>query len=594
VDGPAGTYTAEVSVAGGIAATEPHYSFALGQGERQEVTVPLTAGSIGIATVQLDLAGPEGYARRRTWPIEVRPAQLPVTREDIAVFGAGDTYAVPTDAADGLVPETVETTLSVSSTRGLDVGGLLRALSRYPYGCLEQTTSRAFPLLYFGDLATETGLETREGETESIAIRLQDAVNRVLDMQRPNGAFGMWGSHGAEADAWLSVYALDFLTQADAQGYIVPDDAIRRGLDWAANIAGQSWRDNEVRAYAFYVLATQGRAVPGDLRYFHDTVRAQMTDVMALAMLGGALDAIGDRARAASSFDRAIRLANEANPRDYEAYAYGSLTRDAAGLTAMVARGGRLGLLPGLFDRISALAPRLTYTTTQEKAWLLFAAEALRRSGGELDVNVEGVANVTGDDPVTALPTLEEVGSGVSVTNSGGDVWRSLSVAGVPSMPQEAAANGLTLTRSYFDRDGNPVDLSQVAQNDRVVVVIEGQMADNYYRQMVALDLLPAGFEIESALYTNSYSWLPEITPTDMQEGRDDRYVAAFHIGNRYRPLQPDSDGNPIRPTFAVAYLARAITPGTFVRPPAYVEDMYQPRVTARTEMGTLTVTAAK
>jgi uncharacterized protein YfaS (alpha-2-macroglobulin family) len=349
-----------------------------------------------------------------------------------------------------------------------------------------------------------------------------------------------------------------------------------------------------VRAYAFYVLAKEGRVVPGDLRYFHDTVRAQINDVMALAMMGGALDAMGDRARAASSFDRAIRLANEADPRSYHGYRYGSLTRDVAGLTAMVARGQRLGLLPGLFDRIDELAPRLTYTTTQEKAWLLFAAEALRQSAGELDANIEGAVLVTGEDPVTVLPTLQEVASGVRAQNAGGGIWRTLTVSGVPADPQPAAANGLSLTRSYFNLDGAPADLSAVAQNDRVIVVLQGSMADNYYREMVALDLLPAGFEIESVLFNGAYDWLPELTYPDMQEARDDRYVAAFDIGNRYRPLQPDSEGNPIRPTFAVAYVARAITPGTFVRPPAYVEDMYEPHIKARTEMGTLTVAAAE
>lgn len=593
VEGAAGNYTASFNIIGGIATNEPQYGFDLAVGEREEVSVPISVTDIGIATVELHLSGPDGFDRIRTWPIQVRPAQLPETREVTEVFTGGTAYTVPSNAAAGLIPATVETTLSLSTTRGLDVGGLLRALARYPYGCLEQTTSRAFPLLLYGELATEAGIETQAGETQSIEIRLQNAIDRVLDMQRPNGAFGMWGSQGSEAEAWLSIYAIDFLLEADRRGYVVPDDATRRGLEWASGVASQSWRDNPVRAYAFYVLAKEGRVVSGDLRYFHDTVRTQINDVMALAMMGGALDAMGDRARAASAFDRAIRLANEADPRTYVGFRYGSLTRDVAGLTAIVARGQRLGLLPGLFERIDELAPRLTYTTTQEKAWLLFAAEALVHSGNELSVSVTGAATVTGDDPVTVMPTLAEIGSGVSAANNGGDIWRSQSVVGVPAEPQGPLAEGLTLTRSYFNLDGTVADLAKVEQNDRVVVVIQGRMADNYYRQMVALDLLPAGFEIESLVYNNAYPWLPDLTYVDMQEARDDRYVAAFDIGNRYRPLQPDSEGNPILPTFAVAYLARAITPGTFVRPPAYVEDMYQPRITARTEMGTLTVTAA-
>jgi uncharacterized protein YfaS (alpha-2-macroglobulin family) len=590
VDGAAGTYTATINVAGGLETAQASYSFALGGGEREETYVPLNATIIGIASVELHLIGPDGFERSRSWPIEVRASQRPETREDISVFTSSERYAIPSDIAAGLIPETVDVTLSLSTTRGLDTGGLLRGLSRYPFGCLEQTVSRAYPLLYFGELAAEAGLDA----DESIDVRLQNAVNRVLDMQRSNGAFGMWGYQGPETEAWLSLYAIDFLAEADRRGLIVPDDALRRGMTWASNLASQSWRDNEVRAFAFYVLARDGRVVTGDLRYFHDTARAQINDVMALAHMGGALDAMGDRARAASSFDRGIRLANEADPRTYEGYRYGSLTRDVAGLITMVARGQRLGLLPGLFERIGELAPRLRYTTTQEKAWLLFAAEALSRSGGEIDIAVQGAGSVSDGDPTTVLPTVDEIANGVQAVNQGGDIWRATSVVGVPIEPQDAMANGLTLRRSYFNLDGSAADLGNVMQNDRIIILIQGQMADNYYREMVVLDLLAAGFEIESVLNNGSHNWLPGLTYAQTQEASDDRYVVAFNLGNRYRPLAPDSEGNPIRPVFAVAYQARAITPGEFVLPPAYVEDMYQPRVAARTDVGTLTVTASR
>jgi uncharacterized protein YfaS (alpha-2-macroglobulin family) len=587
VDGAPGTYSATVEFTEGLSSDAASFTFDLGVGERREARVPIDALELGVATITLNLSGPDGFERERTWPIEVRPAQRPETREDINVLAAGASWDVPGDAVAGLVPATTSVALSLSTTRGLDAGGLLRALDRYPFGCLEQTVSRAFPLLYMDELATEAGLEFDEG----LHVRQQNAINRVLDMQRSNGAFGMWGAQGSEAETWLSIFAVDFLTQAETQGYIVPDDALRRGLEWVANTATQSWRDNQVRAYGYYVLARQGRAVPGDVRYFHDTARAQMTDVMALAYLGGALDALGDRARGASSFDRAMRLMEEADPRSYQPFRYGSLTRDVAILTTMAARGQRTGLLPALFDRIDTLAPRLRYTTTQEQTWLLFAAQALTQSAAPLDVRVAGAAaSDRGRDPLTVVLTLAEVSEGVQVLNNGADIWRGLTVIGIPAAPQDAQADGLTLSRSFHQLDGTPADLAALTQNDRIVVLIEGRLSDNYFREMALLDLLPAGFEIESVAFGGQYGWLPRLTPTRMAQARDDLFVAAFDIGNRSRPTEPDSEGRPIEPPFAVAYVARAITPGTFVLPPAYVEDMYQPRVAGQTAMGTIII----
>ncbi len=64
-------------------------------------------------------------------------------------------------------------------------------LDRYPYGCIEQTTSRAFPLLY-----NERCSRRRGKRDKNIKDRVQDAVERVLDMQTYSGSFGMWGAMG--------------------------------------------------------------------------------------------------------------------------------------------------------------------------------------------------------------------------------------------------------------------------------------------------------------------------------------------------------------------------------------------------------------
>ena len=45
---------------------------------------------------------------------------------------------------------------------------------------------------------------------------------------------------------------------------------------------------------------------------------------------------------------------------------------------------------------------------------------------------------------------------------------------------------------------------------------------------------------------------------------------------------------------FSVAYVVRAVSPGQYVLPQAYVEDMYRPDRFGRTATGHLEVTAAK
>jgi uncharacterized protein YfaS (alpha-2-macroglobulin family) len=150
------------------------------------------------------------------------------------------------------------------------------------------------------------------------------------------------------------------------------------------------------------------------------------------------------------------------------------------------------------------------------------------------------------------------------------------------------------VSKIYFTMDGAQVTPSQMNQNDRLIVLIKGQMQNNLRRQMAVLDLLPAGWEIEAPVGRNEdgsslYSFLPALTPTSTEEKRDDRYVAAFFLGTEWREYSET-----IKPAFAVAYIVRAITPGTYVLPAVSAEDMYAPQVKARTAPSTVTIAAAQ
>jgi uncharacterized protein YfaS (alpha-2-macroglobulin family) len=103
----------------------------------------------------------------------------------------------------------------------------------------------------------------------------------------------------------------------------------------------------------------------------------------------------------------------------------------------------------------------------------------------------------------------------------------------------------------------------------------------------VVADYLPAGFEIDnprlvSSGDTGTLPWIENATQPVNTEFLDDRFTASF-----------DRDAKSPN-VFAVAYVARAVSPGRYVLPQAKVEDMYRPDRFARTKTGTIEVQAAK
>ena len=598
VDGAPGVYKAVVSGTDPVTvdASTSTIERTLAAGERLLVPVKLSSNGAGIASIKLAVTGPNGFKIDRVWPIEVRPSQLPTSFDDVAQLNAGQTFALPPSLLSAFAPGSASVSVTLSGARGFDnVTGMLKWLDRYPYGCLEQTTSRALPLIYLNDLAKYASLDAEK----AIPARVQEAIDRVLDMQRPEGGFGMWSSsYNDDADKFLQVYAIDFLMQAKAKGFVVPEEGLQRAMRYARQVASDDNNADNARAYAFYVLAKGGQGQAGDLRYYADNAGANAQSGLAQGFLGGALVQAGDRSRAGLAFGRARNLVSGSTPityvgRDY----YGSMLRDVAGLTAVAADSKEDSLIPALLDKVNGFNTELNYTTTQEKSWMLLAQWRLLSNAPALNVEAAGTAatNVTGQ--VVLRPALSEVAAGVSVRNAGDrPIWRTVSATGIPAAPLPASSEGIAVNKSYFNLDGTPANLGTLKQNDQVVVLIEGSLQDRDYRQVAVTDLIPAGFEIEGPVKLGEsgdtvYSWLGKLSYVDIQEGRDDRYVAAVSAGSRYRMSAEEERRTPL-PSFRLAYVVRATVPGTFAAPAVVAEDMYAPQVIGRSSMSTVTIAA--
>ena len=197
--------------------------------QRRSVSFPLEVSSAGTATITLNVDGPGGFTLERDYALNVRPATQLLTRRTVRQIAKGESMTLSNDLFADLVPGTGSVALSVGPSTALDAAALLKALDRYPFGCSEQITSRAMPLLYVNELAASTQLALDTDADQ----RIRDAIDRLLARQGSNGSFGLWSVGGD--DAWLDAYVTDFLTRARERGFAVPDVAFRLALDRLRN-----------------------------------------------------------------------------------------------------------------------------------------------------------------------------------------------------------------------------------------------------------------------------------------------------------------------------------------------------------------------
>ncbi len=589
VEGPAAIYKLSIvrETEDGAKQSVLNRDITLKVGQRSFERFMIKAGAIGPVKYALRVTGPGGIDVKRAMDFEVFPPAGDIKRTIVSALKPGGTLQLSADIFAGLIPGRSRMTVNVGPTARLDVPGILNALDRYPYGCAEQTVSRALPLLYVNALARDIGI-ANDGQVKK---RVQAAINRVFDMQDSSGAFGIWGP--SNADLWLTSYVTDFLTRAREAGYSVRKRPLRQALDRLQNFvsyASDFESGGERRAYALYVLARNGRAPIGELRYYADTRLERFSTPLAKAQIGAALAMMGDKIRATRAFAAAIRDLNKTAD-DLTRTDYGSTLRDGAAVLTLVSETGiAVSQSATLVDVVAKAYEGKSRSSTQEQAWTLLAARALSQKAKSTLLSVSGKAHHGAYR--RGLSAKELNAASIAITNNGPtSVDAVLSVMGASLTPEPAISKSLTVTRRYYTMAGKQVMLdgegASLKQNERLVVVLEIG-ADNDVGRLLLEDRLPAGLEIENPRLVGSgdlsgLKWLqPKIRPR-MTQFRDDRFVAAFDF---YK----DANNNKLKTT--VAYLVRAVTPGRFVHPAATIEDMYRPERYARTSSGHLTIKA--
>ncbi|XCN74395.1 MAG: alpha-2-macroglobulin [Candidatus Electrothrix aestuarii] len=643
IDGPEGEYHIAWTAEGAVAMeTEEREEMAssltinLASGKRENLRFPVQANSIGKGSLHVQVKGPEGYSYSGDFPLNVRGKYLPTLERRYAKLNPGESVVLDKETLTGLFPETAKVGLTISSSPNLDVPGLLGQLDRYPYGCLEQLTSRAMPLLSANLLAERFAAPL----DKNLPGRVQEAIDRILQKQRGDGSFSLWWDSGS-AKPWLTAYALDFLSRAQEKGYVVPEYFYKKGMHWLTdqvkNANNPQVQDLAPLAYAHWVLARTGQGRHEDARYLFDTWFQQTPSPLAKAQLAGSLALLGDRNRAIKGLKAAMEQANRDPSSSW--HNYGSRLRDLAGIIHVIAESGITEVDPApAWQELTRLFAQEKYLSTQEQAWLIMASLTLEQSSPlDLDIAEKAPAKeekkekekpsllsriksmlsfgtpeppeseepADAQDEETEQPApqstffaLERKGEAllsnpVTITNNGDKaVWLVTTLQGSPIEAPAPVENGFTVFRDWYTTEGEPMPVDAIQQGELMVVTLQGEVKTGSDFQALLVDLLPAGFEIERPIteQDTAFSWLKDqLTNNEYVDARDDRFIAAFHTKSL-----PRVDGNKKMSRFQSAYLVRAVTPGIYTLPPVEVEAMYRPVYRARGGVGTVIVSGVE
>jgi uncharacterized protein YfaS (alpha-2-macroglobulin family) len=560
---------------------------AAGAGEAQ-ITVQLEVGGIVRDAVQL--------------PLPIRPLAIPDVTSQVGQF-SGE-LATTVDVPAGALPMS-----SLRLELGRSIAGTLleglEYLTGFPYGCVEQTMSRALPNAVVGRAFAQLGVGNPTIQAD-LPAKVNAGLQRLYGYQHNDGGWGWWyddSSHDYQT-AWV-IFGLAMMADA---GYEVDQGVIERGVAWLNDHLDAM--DIRTRAYALYSMAAAGSPNLAESTSLLD--RLDELDTFSLSGLALALHEAGAAAEAASIVDLLAATAIFAEGDkvhwsgvDYDGAYYrktmASATRSTAlALSAFTQIRPGHELEPGIVRWLMGQRRQQGWGTTNETSYAVLgltdhllttsfsdAAEAV-----DYTIWLNGKAVATGalqrGEPAMSLEIpaaqLENGINQLRVSQSGGHrLYYGIHNRVLLAQEKIESAGVIDLQRTYLDpQSGEPVETAEAGQLVRVRLTVVTSEDASY---VLVEDHLPGGLEaLNEGLNTSSRQG--EAYQEPEYRWRDHGYNYKEVRGDRVTFFITELEGG----THTYNYFARATHAGSFVAMPVEAHAMYDLATWGRSASARLTI----
>ncbi len=475
-----------------------------------------------------------------------------------------------------LYPEYRLVEAAMSSSPLILVAGLQRYLENFPYGCTEQLTSEAFPLLA---LANQPWLNI---DTHKITEKIMSTMQVLGQRQMSNGGFSYWPEVGNNTSNTLaSVYAMHFLTDANAQGYYAPSSLFNGGINYLKEIAAQNPTNLDAartQAYAIYVLTRNEIVTTNYLTNLQLYLDKEQAKLWQNDLTGAYIAATYQLLKNQNEADHLIK--------QFKPQAQSSSKNDF--YDNNIANAQYLYLIARHFpDRLPEVGDKLVLELVAalnrgEINTLLSSYVSLALSAYAQSVATPANANLSiseqlADHQQRTIATLHDAYGKAMVNANAKQImfnnpkpqsfFYQLIQAGFDdTLPQQAIQQGLEVEREYRDKEGHVINSTTLGTEIDVYIHVR-TLDDRYVNNTAIIDLLPGGFEVVRDSVKTDFM--------DYADIREDRVVFFGTVG----PSAKD-----------IHYRIKAINTGKYTIPPIVAESMYDAHIKARSIAGSMSV----
>ncbi|MGB1294451.1 MAG: alpha-2-macroglobulin family protein [Flavobacteriales bacterium] len=441
-----------------------------------------------------------------------------------------------------------------SNFQPFDYSKRLENLIGFPYGCLEQTTSKAFPQLYIGEI-----VDLNKDDKKRVEYFVNSAINKLSGFQRYNGGLSYW-PYSSYYESWAEVYAAHFLIEAESYGYSLPG-TLKTNLLNHFKQKSNVWSESNsysalTQAYRLYVLA---KANEPELSAMNRLREQKNISNQAKYRLAHAYILVGQK-QIAEEILKTIH-STENKRRYYDSFS--SDIRDAAMEMETELALGHNTKVKTLSNEIRDGLNNTNYwMSTQTIGFglrvMCIYAKSMRADKLTFDyeLNQNGKKDVsTGKSMYSFGSALAKGKQKLNINNhSGKPLYVNLITKGkYPIGQDEEIVRGLTVSVTYKDLDGNWMKIDSLKQGTNFIAEVSVRNGGNDRVKNVALShFLPSGWEIINTRFTG-YG-MPENSKNDFTDIRDTRVDYFFSMN--------EGEVKTFKVVLNASYLGRFYIPG--------------------------------
>ncbi|WP_108867882.1 alpha-2-macroglobulin family protein [Aquimarina aquimarini] len=415
-------------------------------------------------------------------------------------------------------------TIEFSSLPAMNFESRLSYLIRYPHGCVEQTTSAAFPQLYLGEV-----FNLSSEKKQHIQKNIEAAISRLKRFVQSNGGMSYWPGY-SNSDDWGTTYAGHFLLEANKLGYILPIGFKSSWINYQQQQA-KRWRkggNDLAQAYRLYTLALAGSPDLSSMNRLRETTGLSNDAKLRLA----AGYALVGQSTAANQLMSTANIDFESKKNDH--HTYGSTNRNRAmaleTLVALDQKSKAQGVAVELAKELSSKNWMSTQTTSY--ALLAMAKYASYVGGKGIHVNyvLNGKSNATNTSKTLAITgdiaVLKE-NKLVLQNNKDNTIFVQIATSGIlPVGKEKVIQNKFKVIVDYKNREGKIINPVQLAQGtDFVAEVTITNTTGSKVKNIALTEIFPSGWEIVNTRFTDFGSFRANnVTHTDIRDDRVNFY----------------------------------------------------------------------